>query len=137
MLTLDDIKEYYDKGYITLRIDPYFDKEKFGTVKKGFVWGLDPEQIEEVLTKKTLTIETTKKASLFDIAKPIPIAVTRACVLDVNKDLHLAISIERDGNNVSRSQWEKIKKQMREAGFSYRSESPWSCMFINGRWGGY
>lgn len=134
MLTLDDIKEYYDKGYITLRIDPYFSKEKFGTVKKGSVWGLNREQIEEVLIKKTLTIESTRKVLFFDIAKRIPVKVTRACALDVGKDLHLAISIERNGNRVSRSQWEKIKKQMREAGFSYRSESPWFCTFTNGQW---
>jgi hypothetical protein len=44
------------------------------------------------------------------------------------------VSIER--GSVERNQWEKIKKQMRESGFSYRSESPWFNVFKNGKWSG-
>jgi hypothetical protein len=57
--------------------------------------------------------------------------------------LHLRIDHYGKGQGVGvsvetawapRSWWEKIKRQMREAGFSYRSESPWFNVWKNGKW---
>jgi hypothetical protein len=110
MLTLDDLKLYYERGYIELRIDLY---------REGI-----PNQPEGLTRKQVEAVLATKKISITVYGKKT--------VIDVTKEGHFAVSIGRE--NVKRSQWEKIKKQMRESGFSYRSESPWFCVYENGKW---
>ena len=125
MLTLDELKEYYEKGFINLRID-FTPDLKFRKVGIDRV-SLTSDQIRELLSEKKVSIIKQQRKFGSD--------VTDDLTFDVTKEGHLAVSIER--GDVERSQWGKIKKQMREAGFSYRSESPWFCVYKKGKWVGW
>lgn len=134
MLTLDDIKEYYEKDYIQLRLDFYPDP---GSPKRDKLknWvapnGLPKGQIDQIFAEKKLSIALKREIIVFD--KKFTMGTEREeIVFDVTKEGRLAVSIER--GHVKRGQWEKIKKQMREAGFSYRSESPWFHVYEKGEW---
>jgi len=136
MLTLDDIKEYYEKGYIQLRLDFYPD-HKSPKRKKLEDWhwlapnGLSKSHVDQIFAEKKLSIILEREIIVFD--KKFTMETEREeIVFDVTKEGSLAVSIER--GQVKRSHWEKIKKQMREAGFSYRSESPWFHVFNKGKW---
>ncbi len=124
MLTLDEIKFQLEKGHLSLRLD-YRPETGTAKAKKIEEWGwrqpegLSYDQIEEVLSKKQLTISRNGENVVFDI----------------EKEGSLAVSIEVRSCNVKRSEWETFKKKMREAGFSYRSESPWFNCYSKGKWG--
>jgi len=125
MLTLDELKEYYEKGFINLRID-FTPDLKFRKVGIDRV-SLTSDQIRELLSEKKVSIIKQQRKFGSD--------VTDDLTFDVTKEGSLAVSIER--GHVERGPWEKIKKQMREAGFSYRSESPWFCVYKKGKWVGW
>ncbi len=113
MLTLKDINDYYEKGLVELRIDFTPDP---GQKMHGFI--LSDDQITEMIR--------TKKISVIKKPNKEPI------IFDIDRQGRLSISIEK--RDPKRKEWEKIKKQMREAGFSYRSESPWFCVWEKGKW---
>jgi len=138
MLTLDELGTYYEKGLVRLRIDFYPDPGSPKRKKLGERWGvpggLANSQVRQIFTEKKLSIVLKRQIILFD--KKFTMETEREeIVFDVTKEGHLAVSIER--GDVERSQWGKIKKQMREAGFSYRSESPWFCVYKKGKWVGW
>ena len=121
MLTLDEIKVQLEKGHINLVLRY---RPEIGTAKAEKIkgWnqpsGLTNAQVDEVLSKKQLTIFHNGENTIFDI----------------EKEGSLAVSIEVRSHSVKRSEWEKFKKKMREAGFSYRSESPWFHCYSKGKW---
>jgi len=121
MLTLDEIKVQLEKRHIDLRLD-YRPETGTAKAKKIEEWrqpeGLTYDQVDEILSKKQLTIFHNDEKIVFDI----------------EKEGSLAVSIEVRSRNVKRSEWEKFKKKMREAGFSYRSESPWFHCYSKGKW---
>ena len=136
MITLDNLQEYYERGLIRLRLtlslplDTFppdrrkadrreADRRKSERREKGFESynnDLSEKEISELLSKKMVMIKRQDQTYVFDIEKQgsISVSIERGCV--------------------GRKEWEKIKKQMREAGFSYRSESPWFHVFRAGVW---
>ncbi len=135
MITLDDLQEYYKKGLIRLNLSLSLpldtlppDRRKAKRRKadrriserreKEFkdYTQLDEKQTSELLLKRIVMIKRQDRTYVFDIEKQgsISVSIERGCI--------------------ERKEWEKIKKQMRETGFSYRSESPWFHVFKAGKW---
>ncbi len=136
MLTLDNLQEYYEKGLIRLRLTLSLpldtlppDRRKTDRRKadrriserrekefESYNNDLDEKEISELLLKKMAMIKRQDRTYVFDIENQgsISVSIERGCV--------------------ERKEWEKIKKQMRETGFSYRSESPWFHVFSAGKW---
>jgi hypothetical protein len=137
MLTLDDIKEYYEKGLIELRLDFY---PPHGTAKgkklEKAKWmapcGLSCDQTRQVLFEKKLTIVLEQEVIVFEKKCFRMETEKEEVVFDLMREGCLSVSIER--GHIKDWPWEKIKKQMREAEFAYRSESPWHHTWEKGRW---
>ena len=124
MITLDNLREYYENRLISLRIDLHSpldlppdrrksdrrknDRRKLERREKEFgsYKQLNEKEMLELLSSKMVKIKRQD----------------RTFIIDIETQSSLAVSIER--GCVERKEWEKIKKQMREASFSYRSESP-------------
>jgi hypothetical protein len=116
MLTLKDLAEYAEKGFLRLRIDVYLNIA--GKHIGGIV--LDGEQIKKLVAGRLLIRKKVGK---------------KFVTTNVAKEQNLSIDVERAPiMRYHRSRWEKIKAQMRGAGFSYRSESPWHGCYKQGRW---
>lgn len=112
MLTLDDLKIYHEHEYIKLEVTLHGKRIPLERSK------LTNAQIRTIFSKKKLLITVRG----------------RKIVLDLNRDKESSLGVAIERGYVERKQWEKIKKQMRESGFSYRSESPWFCVYENGGW---
>ena len=114
MLSLKDLSEYYEKGYIEMLID--FDSNL--ELKTPYVddFRLTHEQIRKLLA--------TGKLSIRSKGKPITI--------DAKTHGDFSVSIER--GNISNYPWKIFRKKMRDTGFTYRSESPWFNVYKQGKW---
>ena len=135
MITLDDLQEYYKKGLIRLNLSLSLplntlppdrrkvdrredDRRKSERREKSFkdCNHLNEEEISKLLLTKMALVKRQDRTYVFD----------------VENQGSISVSIER--GCVERKEWEKIKKEMRETGFSYRSESPWFHVFRAGKW---
>ncbi|MCX6717573.1 MAG: hypothetical protein NTU76_02765 [Candidatus Taylorbacteria bacterium] len=108
MLTLKELGEYYEKGLIRLRVDFCLSPTRKHKGRDGLrINNLEHDQIIRILN----------------------------CGRFTNHRVSISVSIQI--GDVKRNEWEKIKRKLREAGFSYRSESPWFNVYTGGKNGGW
>jgi len=176
MITLQELWDYYEKGYLYLRIDAHFPSES----GINFPCGLPDEIAEKLIKEERITIRSsdglekqsfdlidghvtvergllhssieiklppdakiilpnnlsTSRAKKFAKGEKIVIEngdKTKTYFFALN-ELNLGVSVETA--HAKRNIWENIKNQLKEAGFSYRSESPWFRSYRKGRWTG-